>query len=1220
MNLFFPIRYIYFLLPVFIVLQCDTAIQVDSDTPSFEILTVEHFEWRQVPVGGGGYVTGVLIHPSEPDLIYVRTDIGGAYRWCEKEMLWIPILDWVGVDNSNLHGVDGMALDPENPDVIYMALGKRINNPDAGIYKSNDRGNTWEELLEVRNDANNQDNRWAGEPLVVDPNNSEIIYAGTRIDGLLKTTDGGNIWETISDVPEGITEGPRPLGIRSVVIDGSSVVNEGQQEVRSKVIYAGIHGNGIYRSTDGGNSFEIMPGAPESPNHMAVTAPGTLVVTHDEGVAVYSNRLWRDITPDGQAGWSFVGLAVDPHYLDRFVVTRFSETFGNPIYRTRDNGYSWEEIGSEQVLAELYPDVPWWPKVYFSSATSAMAIDPHYPGRLFFTDWFGIWHTEDIWADTTRWYTRQKGHEETVHSNLISPPEGPLLVSATADVLGFRYEELEEYPVRRITDRNEGNDIDYCFAHPGYMVLVDATSWKGDNTRVVTSDDGGLTWEEKSTPEGAKAGKVAYSTTDPYNIVYVPGEDIPYYTKDRGTTWNAARGAPAGAVEQSTVFSSDNFIASDRVNGDRFYLYHNGNVYVSENGGEDWSIRNEENPLPEKDGWEGWMRAAPGKEGEVWISLGGNGLWRSEDGARTFRQLELFENARLLGWGKEAPGNVFGTAYVYGNVKGVWGLYRSVDLGSSWMKITDKHFQFGGAPSVVVGDGREFGRVYVGTGGRGIYVGTSPDFGKEHVEGRVCEDINRNGVCDETEPGIPGVMVSNQREVVLTDKNGKYRLPVEKESVIFITKPAEYELPLNEYNLPQFYYIHHPEGSLEMRYGGIYPTGPLPESVDFCLIPSEKNEEFSALVISDPTLREHTMSFFRDAVVSDMAEESADFVIVLGDIMADDLSYFDRYNRLMKTLEMPVFNLVGNHDINFDTDGNSYAKETFKSHYGPTYYSFEYGDVHFIAMDNIQYLGSESTGGSVYRGYLEENQLTWIRNNLEHVDEDQLVVLLAHIPLYSMDTDARSNNTVNREELIALLENQNRLLFLSGHRHMTIHHFLDEEFGRTNPNPLHHMVTAAAAGGWWRGPENKHAIPVSTQNDGSPNGYFIVRFDGNTYSERFKAAGLDPEYQMRIELPKGYLSQEKARDAELVVNVFNGSEKNIVRYMINDSGKWHDMQWKSTYRSPFISRTGWINAMDTNHIWKSKLPVLELGANKITVWTRDMYGQEFRQTRIFEVD
>src|SRR5699024_6678038 len=316
-------------------------------------------------------------------------------------------------------------------------------------------------------------------------------------------------------------------------------------------------------------------------------------------------------------------------------------------------------------------------------------------------------------------------------------------------------------------------------------------------------------------------------------------------------------------------------------------------------------------------------------------------------------------------------------------------------------------------------------------------------YAQRTVSGTVFLDEDENNRMDAQEEGIPNVAVSNGREVVLSDGKGNYKLPIEEEMIVSIRKPVGYKLPLNKNNLPQyFYYIHQPDGSPALKYPGLEPTGPLPPKVNFGLLPSEKKESFTAIVFGDPQPRDNReLSYFRDDIVSELADTDADLTLVLGDIMFNDLSLFDRYNRIMKTVDTPVYNILGNHDINFDTEGNRYAKETYKSHYGPTYFSFDYGDVHFIALDNIDYMGQEGDDHGGYRGYLSDIQLEWIHNDLRHVDNDKLIVLLAHIPLYSSDSDAEGVNTVNREALFDLLEDRDRVLFLGGHRHMTFQHF-----------------------------------------------------------------------------------------------------------------------------------------------------------------------------------
>lgn len=70
------------------------------------------YRWRNVVIGGTGFITGVLFHPRVRGLAYARTDIGGAYRWDDRAARWTPLLDHIGWDDWNLLGVEAMAVDP----------------------------------------------------------------------------------------------------------------------------------------------------------------------------------------------------------------------------------------------------------------------------------------------------------------------------------------------------------------------------------------------------------------------------------------------------------------------------------------------------------------------------------------------------------------------------------------------------------------------------------------------------------------------------------------------------------------------------------------------------------------------------------------------------------------------------------------------------------------------------------------------------------------------------------------------------------------------------------------------------------------------------------------------------------------------------------------------------------------------------------------------------
>lgn len=121
----------------------------------------------------------------------------------------------------------------------------------------------------------------------------------------------------------------------------------------------------------------------------------------------------------------------------------------------------------------------------------------------------------------------------------------------------------------------------------------------------------------------------------------------------------------------------------------------------------------------------------------------------------------------------------------------------------------------------------------------------------EVAQGVVFEDANRNSRLDEDEEGIAEVPVSNGREVVLTDDEGHYELPARNDMTVFVTKPADWITPVDEDNIPQFFYHHLPEGSPDLRFAGLAPTGPLPETINFPLAEAEEPAEVDCAIVGD---------------------------------------------------------------------------------------------------------------------------------------------------------------------------------------------------------------------------------------------------------------------------------------------------------------------------------------------------------------------------------
>lgn len=414
---------------------------------------------------------------------------------------------------------------------------------------------------------------------------------------------------------------------------------------------------------------------------------------------------------------------------------------------------------------------------------------------------------------------------------------------------------------------------------------------------------------------------------------------------------------------------------------------------------------------------------------------------------------------------------------------------------------------------------------------------------RDYVEGRVFEDWNRNGKMDQRERGIASVMVSNGYDVVKTDRKGKYKLPAKvaglEEFTVFVTKPAGFRLPVDQDNIPQFSYHHIPAGSPELRFGGLPVTGAQPAAINFPMIRERYKKHFKIAVSGDPQpYSNNEVGFMRDSIATELAaRKDLEFVIFEGDVMGDDLGLYPRFKKIMSVADMPVYFVPGNHDLDFDapTDKNSF--DTFKREWGPTYYSFDIGDVHFVTLDNLRYpctpeidnqdgkhaFCDDPENRPTYNGIIDAAQMEWLANDLALVPEHKLIVLSMHVPLVSfVDMASTKHQTDNTQWLYDLLGDRPALA-LSGHTH-TLENFLpgeryagwDEALG-LGATPFPQIITGAASGSWWSGDLDEYNLPMSIQRLGAPRGYLILEFYGSDFSSTFKAANKSAKQQMSVD-------------------------------------------------------------------------------------------------------
>lgn len=270
-------------------------------------------------------------------------------------------------------------------------------------------------------------------------------------------------------------------------------------------------------------------------------------------------------------------------------------------------------------------------------------------------------------------------------------------------------------------------------------------------------------------------------------------------------------------------------------------------------------------------------------------------------------------------------------------------------------------------------------------------------YSQQIAKGVVYEDTNNNGKKDRSEVGIPNVAVSNGTDVILTDEKGHYSIPVMNGNTIFMIKPSGYATAIDEDFIPQFFYHHKPNGSPKhFAYEGVAPTGKLPKSIDFPLYKQDETDDFTAIIFGDPqTGSMADMDYFTRKIIDDVEKtDKTLFGISLGDIVGDRLDLQPVYKERMRSIGLPWYNVIGNHDINYDALTDELSDETFQKNFGTANYAFNYGDAHFIILDNI--LIPDPRGYAYWGGY-RLDQLLFLENNLKHVPKDKLVVLSQHI-------------------------------------------------------------------------------------------------------------------------------------------------------------------------------------------------------------------------------
>jgi len=510
------------------------------------------------------------------------------------------------------------------------------------------------------------------------------------------------------------------------------------------------------------------------------------------------------------------------------------------------------------------------------------------------------------------------------------------------------------------------------------------------------------------------------------------------------------------------------------------------------------------------------------------------------------------------------------------------------------------------------------------------------------------EGMTVKGVVYSDGKGVPGVVVSDGYEVSVTDDQGIYYLPSIKEmGFVFISIPGNYEV-FNTGNAPQFFKrLSNSTSTVEQK--------------DFSLI-KVNNQKHVVVSMADWHLanRNNDLAQFNNTVLPDVnttidkyaADGTKVYVLTLGDMTWDAYWYgnnfgLNDYVPYMNKLNSPVFNLIGNHDYDPYYANDWEAENKYREVLGPTYYSFNLGDVHYVVLDDVEYLNSGGSQGTVgsrnYKVNVSSDQIEWLKKDLAAItDKSTPIVVAMHVPLYrkpTLDSNGKQINRVylsNGNELIDCFNDFSKVNVLSGHVH--VNYRVEEEH-----NIMEHNTGAICATWWWTGRNGYAGNHIC--KDGSPGGYGIWKMNGKDIQWLYKSIGYSEDYQFRaydlntihITAAKfapnsteqalaeyaGLYAQQSASN-EVLINVWgyeskwrievkeNGVTLNDVK-RISGKDPLHIISYDALRLNAGATPTSAFVTNDTPHLFKVKASAPD---TTLEIKVTDSFGNVFRESMV----